>query len=321
MTVFVMGPVMSSPNYLDMTNLRVYRPPKEPGYDSKETKFLRTIEGHSIAMRLITPFEAVVDTYEDYQNRRDALIFSHGNADDIGSCQSYCQWLATSLNVNVFVYDYVNYGLSSKGSTCEENMHHAIEAVYGYMCAALKIQTEKIFLFGKSIGSIPTVWLASRDYVDNLAGVILVSPLASGARVMMQGNRMPKTWMRQLDGIFGPNIFYIGQIRQPVYIIHGTKDEIIPIRNSYDLWACLKPQAQYPPLWLEAGHNDIEMLHRSLFISCVQSYAEHRRNEIKEQSEEKVESKAEKTKLGKYSNTDNPFSSFVEDYPYDGADD
>lgn len=306
---------MSTPNYLDLTNFRMFRPPAEPGYAAQDTKFLRTIDGHSIAMQLIVPFEAVVDTLEDYRNRRNALIFSHGNADDIGSCKSYCQWLATSLNVNVFVYDYVNYGHSSKGTTCDENMHYAIESIYGYMSAALHIPSEKIFLYGKSIGSIPTVWLASRDYIDNLAGVVLVSPLASGARVLMQGNRIPKSWMRNLDSIFGPNIFFIGAIRQPVYIIHGTKDEIIPIRNSYDLWERLKPQAQYPPLWLDAGHNDIELLHRSLFISCVQSYVEQRQNEIKAMNVDDV--KIDNTKLSKYSSDDQPFASFIEDYSYE----
>ena len=137
------------------------------------------------------------------------------------------------------------------------------------MAATLNIPSHRIFLFGKSLGSIPTVWLSSRDFIDRLSGIILVSPLASGARVIIQGNRMPRQWMRQLDKVFGPNINYIGHIRQPVYIIHGTKDDIIPIRNSYELWDRLKPQAQYPPLWLDAGHNDIEVLHRGLFISCV----------------------------------------------------
>ena len=47
---------MSTPNYLDMANLRIYRPPPEAGYDSKNVKFF-TDYGHSIAMRLITPFE------------------------------------------------------------------------------------------------------------------------------------------------------------------------------------------------------------------------------------------------------------------------
>ena len=83
-----MGNVMSMPNYLDMANLRIYRPPSEPNYATKGIKFLRTIDGHSIAMRMVVPFEAVVDTLEDYQNRCDALIFSHGNADSYGRASS-----------------------------------------------------------------------------------------------------------------------------------------------------------------------------------------------------------------------------------------
>ena len=314
-----MGNVMSMPNYLDMANLRIYRPPSKPNYDAKGIKFLRTIDGHSIAMCMVTPFEAAVDTLEDYQNRCDALVFSHGNADDIGSCLSYCQWLATSLKVNVFVYDYVNYGHSSKGTTSEDNLHHSIEAVYGYLTAALKIPNEKIFLFGKSLGSIPTIWLGSRDYINILAGIILVSPLASGARIMIQGNHIPKQWMHRLDSIFGPNISYINRVRQPVYIIHGTRDDIIPIRNSYDLWDRLTPRAQYPPLWLDAGHNDIEYLHRSLFISCVQSYVDQRRVDLKDEVVDSldIDRKTKGSVLDKYSGDASAFISFVEDYPYE----
>ena len=42
------------------------------------------------------------------------------------------------LNVIIFVHDYVNYGLSSKGTTCEDNMHHSIEVVFGFLRDALE---------------------------------------------------------------------------------------------------------------------------------------------------------------------------------------
>jgi len=80
------------------------------------------------------------------------------------------------FTVNVVVYDYIGYGISS-GITTEEKIYDDIENVLAFTVNYLKIPLHKIFLWGYSLGSGPTVDLASK--YQNLAGVVLLAPLAS----------------------------------------------------------------------------------------------------------------------------------------------
>jgi pimeloyl-ACP methyl ester carboxylesterase len=255
-----MGAVPSMP--------KIYDPPTPPTYSySRDITMLSTIDGHRIATREFSPF-SVTDIIA-------TVIFSHGNADDIGSCASYCQWLADSVCCRVVAYDYVNYGVSDAHEPSVDSMHHAIEAVLGYVMTKLREQPRNIFVVGKSLGSVPSVHLASQDYCADIAGVVLISPLASGARVLLGSTRLPARMMSVLDDQFAPNIKRIGHIRAPVLLVHGTKDKLINVQNSHDLYSAIQPCAAFPPLWVEAGHNDIESLHKGLFVSTVTSFVCH----------------------------------------------
>jgi alpha-beta hydrolase superfamily lysophospholipase len=58
-------------------------------------------------------------------------------------------------------------------------------------------------------------------------GVILVSPLASGARVVF-----PNVKNGLLDKVFCPSISRIRNVKAPLLILHGTNDEVIHISNG-----------------------------------------------------------------------------------------
>ena len=275
-----MGSALSVPTmttvYTKLQPCQIYCPPRPASYKhSRDIVMLSTIDGNRIACRLFSPFQAIVDTFGDYKSRHLTILFSHGNADDIGTSASYCQWMADSLSCNVVAYDYVNYGLSDRSDTTEHNMHHSIEAVYGYLRGSLEIPASRIFLLGKSLGSIPTVHLASQPYVEDIAGTVLVSPIESGARVLLASTRLPVPVMRVLDDIFAPNIKRIGLVKCPVLIIHGTEDKVVPVQNAHDLFGQLKDGCDYPPLWVDAGHNDIESRFKNLFISSVNAFFKH----------------------------------------------
>ena len=275
-----MGSALSAPTmatmYTKLLPCQIYCPPSPASYShTRDIVMLSTIDGKRIACRLFAPFKDNVDTFVDYKNRHSTILFSHGNADDIGTSASYCQWIADSVSCNVVAYDYVNYGLSDRHETTEHNMHHSIEAVYGYLRGSLDIPASRIFLFGKSLGSIPTVHLASQPYVEEIAGTILVSPIASGARVLLPSTRLPASMMCVLDDMFAPNIKRMGLVKCPVLIVHGTEDKVVPVQNAHDLFERLKDGCDYPPLWVDAGHNDIESRFKNLFISSVNAFLRH----------------------------------------------
>ena len=84
--------------------------------------------------------------------------------------------LAYYFTVNVVIYDYCGYGITT-GIPTEQKIYDDLDTVLAFTVNHLRIPLNKIFLWGYSLGSGPTVDLASR--YNNLAGVVLLAPLAS----------------------------------------------------------------------------------------------------------------------------------------------
>tara|TARA_Y100000389_G_scaffold192889_1_gene220928 strand:- start:11515 stop:12411 length:897 start_codon:yes stop_codon:yes gene_type:complete len=249
-----------------------FHAPERPTYmKSKEVLFVHTIKNQRIATYFVN-FEGQSKKYwgeGNYTDHRKVILLSHGNADDIGACKAYCKWLAHTFDANVVTYDYVNYGISEKGQTTEQNMHEAISAVYEYLNRELQIPQEKIVLMGKSLGTAPTVYLASKDFMEDIHGVVLISPLASGVRAIMPQKLLNSSMLTSMteyfDDVFCPSINLINFIRVPTFIIHGQQDDIIPVQNAEMLVTRLHHRAYYPPLYVHAKHNDVESGNSILF--------------------------------------------------------
>lgn len=121
-------------------------------------------------------------------NPRFTILFSHGNAVDLGQMSSFYLGLGTRINCNIFSYDYSGYGVSN-GKPSEKNLYADIEAAWHSLRTRYGISPEHVILYGQSIGTVPTVDLASRYEVG---AVILHSPLMSGMRVAFPNTK--RTW-------------------------------------------------------------------------------------------------------------------------------
>ena len=60
---------------------------------------------------------------------RYTVLFSHGNAVDLGQMSSFYIGLGTRINCNIFSYDYSGYGVSS-GKPSEKNLYADIDAAW-----------------------------------------------------------------------------------------------------------------------------------------------------------------------------------------------
>ncbi|CAN9500519.1 unnamed protein product [Ophioblennius macclurei] len=181
-------------------------------------------------------------------NARFTVLFSHGNAVDLGQMSSFYIGLGTRINCNIFSYDYSGYGIST-GKPSEKNLYADIDAAWHALRTRYGISPENIILYGQSIGTVPTVDLASRY---ECAAVVLHSPLTSGMRVAFPDTK--KTYC--FDAF--PNIEKVSKITSPVLIIHGTEDEVIDFSHGLALFERCPKAVE--PLWVEgAGHNDIEL--------------------------------------------------------------
>ncbi|XP_028999722.1 alpha/beta hydrolase domain-containing protein 17C isoform X1 [Betta splendens] len=181
-------------------------------------------------------------------NGRYTLLFSHGNAVDLGQMCSFYIGLGSRINCNVFSYDYSGYGVST-GKPSEKNLYADVEAAWQVLRNKYGVTPENIILYGQSIGTVPTIDLAARY---ECAAVILHSPLMSGLRVAFPDTR--KTYC--FDAF--PSIDKVSKVASPVLVIHGTEDEVIDFSHGLAMYERC-PRA-VEPLWVEgAGHNDIEL--------------------------------------------------------------
>eukprot|EP00074_Homo_sapiens_P092953 XP_016870280.1 alpha/beta hydrolase domain-containing protein 17B isoform X3 [Homo sapiens] len=97
--------------------------------DAIECFMTRTSKGNRIACMFV----------RCSPNAKYTLLFSHGNAVDLGQMSSFYIGLGSRINCNIFSYDYSGYGASS-GKPTEKNLYADIEAAW----LALRTSIDKI---------------------------------------------------------------------------------------------------------------------------------------------------------------------------------
>ena len=245
--------------------------PLQSTFKTNENNCLvRSMSGDYIHCCLVCPYGQET-SLQAYDNPGQLLLFFHGNADDNSSSHSYCKWLADHLHMCVLVCDYPGYGFSS-GEPSEEGIEQAALALMELATTKLKKNASDIYVMGKSIGSYPAVSLAAHPALGNLRGLILVSPVASAARCVFEVKYMPNFILQRLDGVALGNINHIHKVSALILMVHGINDDIVSIDNTHALMAASLPSTYYPPLFVEAGHNDIECKFSSLFLDTLQAF-------------------------------------------------
>ncbi|KAJ0454481.1 putative serine aminopeptidase, S33, alpha/Beta hydrolase [Helianthus annuus] len=219
--------------------------PEVPRREGVDVLKLRTKKGNEI-----------VTVYIKHPKANATLLYSHGNAADLGQMFELFVELSLRLRVNLvglgFIvdlvgYDYSGYGQST-GKPSECNTYADVDAVYKCLKEKYGVKDDQLIVYGQSVGSGPTIDLASR--IPDLRGVVLHSPILSGLRVLYPVKRT--YWFDIYK-----NIDKIGLVNCPVLVIHGTADEVVDHSHGKQLWELCKNK--YEPLWLTGGgHCNLE---------------------------------------------------------------
>ena len=183
---------------------------------------------------------------------RPTVLFLHGNA------QSVFEWALVrediaAMDCGLLLLDYPGYGKST-GRPTEASLYAAGRAALAWL-AREGVPPARTIVFGKSLGGGVAGEIA-RD--ADLAGVVLESTFRS----------IPSVLSRLLPMIPASAVFKgerydtaakIGRFRAPVLVVHGTRDDLIPVEEGkalYDL--AREPKQLY--LVPGAGHNDVAMV-------------------------------------------------------------
>ena len=174
------------------------------------------------------------------------LLWSHGNAEDIGYLQDRLK-IFHSRGYGILAYDYPGYGLSD-GKPNEQACYEACKAPYEHLTEKLNISSDQIIIYGQSVGSGPSVWLASHK---KCRGLVLVSPFLSAFRTVTRIPLFPKDKFK--------NHKRITEVSAPLLVIHGDRDQVISQWHGRKLHSLHTEDKTFVNIEA-AGHNDIYIL-------------------------------------------------------------
>ena len=206
--------------------------------------------------------QEVASVYLEAEPNRPTILWSHGNAETIGTAFPLLQYLNRNEGIGFIAYDYPGYGLS-EGKPNEQGCYANIEATWKFLTEDKKIAPENIIILGQSVGSGPSTYLAEKVINAGTppSALILISPFTSINRVPFGVNVFPNDRFS--------NISRIKNITCPLLIIHGDKDKVISQSHGKELFEKSPLDAtkkQFLDL-KDTGHNDL--LGKELFLESL----------------------------------------------------
>jgi hypothetical protein len=209
--------------------------PRDIGLDYKELTLI-TEDGVEIAAWHVPA-----------EQSRGVLLFCHGNAGNISHRLDSIR-IFHDLGLDVFIFDYRGYG-KSRGSPDEEGTYRDAEAARDYLVTDLRVNPEKIVLFGRSLGGAVAAEIALR----RRAGALIIE--SGFTSVPDLGKKFfPYLPVALLSRFNYSSIDKVGNVKIPKLFIHSPGDEIVP----YDQGVKLFEKAQEPKefLSISGGHNE-----------------------------------------------------------------
>lgn len=190
----------------------------------------------------------LVAWYASARDGNPTILYFHGNASNAANRAPKIDRMIES-GFGVFYLNNRGYGGSAGSPTEAENIADALVA-YDDL-AARGVPAGKIVAYGESLGSGQAVRLAAERPV---AGVVLEAALTSAVDV----GRPMYFWLPLSLLITDQyNVErHIGEVTAPLLILHGERDEVIPVEMARRLYRAANEPKRLA-LFPDARHNDL----------------------------------------------------------------
>ncbi|NOZ85359.1 MAG: alpha/beta hydrolase [Deltaproteobacteria bacterium] len=184
---------------------------------------------------------------------RPTILFFHGNAQSVFEWALVRQELAL-LDSGLLLIDYPGYGKST-GTPKEEGLFSAGKASFNWLVERAGVKPERVLLFGKSLGGPVAARTASGRPV---LGLVLESTFRSLPHVIHRLVPILPSKAVLKSEIYNTKES-LEQVSCPVLVIHGTRDELIPVQEGVALYEAAGGDKE---LFLVegAGHNDVSLV-------------------------------------------------------------
>ena len=195
------------------------------------------------------------------------ILYFHGNGEVVADHDSLAP-LYNQRGINLFVADYRGYGASTGSpnfSSMVEDAHPIFDAFQGVLGDGG--YTGKVFVMGRSLGSVSAIELAS-EYPDQISGLIIESGFASTVRLMTRLG-YPQEYLGISDPGF-PNLTKILTITMPTLIIHGECDSLIPFEEGRHLYENAGAQSKRILVVPNGDHNTLLMEGMAEYFKAIE---------------------------------------------------
>lgn len=181
-------------------------------------------------------------------NSKGVVFYLKGNSRSIKGWGKFARDFV-GKGYDFFMMDYRGFG-KSHGERSEQILYSDAQTVYKWLTE--QYPEQQIVIYGRSLGSGIAARIASWNSPKML---ILDSPYYSfiGQIFRSGGFILPLKWLLKYKI---RTDYFIKKVNCPIFYIHGTKDRLIPCKDSLKLVARNPEKAQ---LFLieKAGHNNL----------------------------------------------------------------
>jgi abhydrolase domain-containing protein 17 len=191
---------------------------------------------------------------------RYTILYSHGNAEDIGDLLPMLETMQRS-GFSVLAYDYKGYGTSG-GRSSERSAYEDEDAAYDYLVTSRRVPANRVIALGRSLGGAMAIDLARRQPV---AALIVQSSFITAFRALTGVPILPFDEFRSDDKI--------GQVHCPVLVVHGTAGAVIPPWHGRRLFRDANNAKR--SWWVAgAGHDDLPDVAGARYFATVRQFAD-----------------------------------------------
>lgn len=190
--------------------------------------------------------------YSWYRKPKDTnkplIVYFHGNAGDIGERANKLR-LFRDHGYGFLICSY-RYNAGNNGKPSEEALIRDGQAVINW-AKSKGHDIDDIILYGESLGSGIAVSLGQNNLVK---AIVLEGPYSSVLDVAADRYKFLPVNMLIKDEFASHK--YIGNLIQPILIVHGGDDKTIPVKFAKKLHASTNGQAELRIIE-QAGHADL----------------------------------------------------------------
>jgi len=178
-----------------------------------------------------------------------ALLYLHGNAGNLSHRGETVVQLRKHLGLSVLIIDYPGFGKST-GAPSEEGCYQSADAAYAWLVEDAKVAPEEVVLFGKSLGGGVATHLACCKDHRALALIKTYTSLPDVGRRIYPFLPVRLLMRNRFD-----SLSRMADCRRPVFVAHGTADEVIPFALGEQLYEAAHEPKQFLSM-PNHRHND-----------------------------------------------------------------